>query len=54
MIRKAFLITSISLSVAIMASCGGGSKQDKVSADTAMIYRLLPTTVMLYRIPRAA
>jgi cytochrome c len=36
MIRKAFLITSISLSVAIMASCGGGSKQDKVSADTTI------------------
>ena len=36
MIRKAFLITSISLSVAIMTSCGGGSKQDKVSADTTI------------------
>jgi cytochrome c len=36
MIQKAFLITSISLSVAIMASCGGGSKQDKVSADTTI------------------
>lgn len=36
MIRKVFLITSISLSVAIMASCGGGSKQDKVSADTTI------------------
>jgi cytochrome c len=36
MIRKAFLITSISLSVAIMASCGGRSKQDKVSADTTI------------------
>jgi cytochrome c len=36
MIKKAFLITSISLSVAVIASCGGGSKQDKVSADTTV------------------
>lgn len=36
MIKKVFLIASISLSVAAMASCGGGSKQDKVSADTTI------------------
>jgi cytochrome c len=36
MIRKAFLITCISISVAAIASCGGGSKQDKVSADTTI------------------
>ncbi len=36
MTRKAFLITSISLVVAVLASCGGGAKQDKVSADTTI------------------
>ncbi len=36
MIKKAFLMASISLSVAVIASCGGGAKQDKVSADTTI------------------
>ncbi len=36
MTRKAFLITSISLVVAVIASCGSGAKQDKVSADTTI------------------